>query len=101
MRIYFERSGGFAGIRYRTTVDTADLPPQEASPLEEMIYEVNFFDLPERINNSEQARDMFYYRLTVSDGERSKTVEMSGSAVPDDLQPLLHELSQIARTRRH
>ncbi len=100
MQIYFERSGGFAGIRFHTTVNTDELPPQEAAPIEELVREVRFFELPERIQESEGHRDVFYYRLTVTDGGHSHTVEMSSSNIPDDLQPLVQELMQIARTRR-
>lgn len=100
MQIYFERSGGFAGIRFHTTINTEDLPPQTAEPIEEMVHGARFFELPERINESEGHPDVFYYRLTVTDGDHSHTVEVSGNSIPDDLQPLVQELMQIARTRR-
>lgn len=99
MIIFFERTGGFAGIRMKTTVDTDELPPHEANPLKDMIYNANFFDLPEEMT-SHSGADRFYYRLTIQDGSRSHTVEMSGSSVPDDLQPLLQELNQLAHSRR-
>lgn len=100
MQIYFERSGGFAGIHLHTTVNTEELSPQEAEPIEELIHGARFFELPERIDESNLHRDVFYYRLTVTDGEQSHTVEVNGNSIPDDLQPLVQELMQIARTRR-
>lgn len=100
MQIYFERSGGFAGIRFQTSVNTEELPPQQAEPLCNMIHDASFFDLPEELTARDAGRDRFIYRLTVTDGERTHTVEMNGSNVPEKLQPLLHELTAIARTHR-
>lgn len=101
MQIYFERSGGFAGIRFQTSVNTEELPPQQAEPLCDMIHDASFFDLPEQgLVTNNAGRDRFIYRLTVTDGDRTHTVEMNGSNVPEKLQPLLQELTAIARTHR-
>lgn len=99
MQIYFERIGGFAGIRFQTSVNTEELPPQQADPLRDMVYSSSFFELPEQTLITEMgAPDRFTYRLTVTDGERTHTVEMNGANVPDNLQPLLQELTAIARS---
>jgi len=101
MQIYFERSGGFAGFRFQTSVNTEELPPQQAEPLCNMIQDASFFDLPEQdLVANDTGRDRFIYRLTVTDGDRTHTVEMNGSNVPEKLQPLLHELTSIARSHR-
>jgi hypothetical protein len=100
MQIYFERSGGFAGIRFQTSVNTEELPAQQADPLRDMVYRSSFFELPEQTLSAEQmSPDRFTYRLTVTDGDRTHTVEMNGAEIPEDLQPLLHELTAIARSR--
>lgn len=99
MKIFFERSGGFAGLSLRTKIDTNELPPQEADPLKEMVYRSKFFELPHELS-SEQGADRFTYRLTVEDAGNTHTVEMKGAAVPDEIQPLLQELTTLARTRR-
>jgi hypothetical protein len=100
MQIYFERSGGFAGIRFQTRVDTDELPPHEANPLIEMVSNANFFELPQSLTNSGHSSDRFQYRLTITDGDRSHTVEINGAAVPGDLQPLLQQLTTLARGQK-
>lgn len=37
MRISLERTGGFAGITKKTTVDTAELPANEAKTLPQLV----------------------------------------------------------------
>ena len=36
-RIEFERSGGFAGISLKTSVDSRELPPDEAREFDELL----------------------------------------------------------------
>src|SRR2546425_7633629 len=46
MQVHFERSGGFAGLRISHDVDSANLPPEEASELSKLIETAHFFELP-------------------------------------------------------
>lgn len=100
MRIHFERSGGFAGMRLTTTVDTNSLAPEEAGALEEQLHKARFFDLPSSLNASPRGADQFCYRVTVEEGERQHTVELSEAAAPEPLRHLLRQLTTLARTRR-
>ena len=95
MRIQFERSGGFAGIRLTTSVDSAALPDDDARRLREMVDGAGFFELPPVIGKP--APDRFQYRLTVEDGKRRHTVEVNEAAVPPSLRPLIDWLTSAAR----
>ncbi|MBF8284669.1 MAG: hypothetical protein HW378_3584 [Anaerolineales bacterium] len=44
MRIEFVRTGGFAGMRMATTVNTETLPPDEARVLRESVDAARFVD---------------------------------------------------------
>jgi hypothetical protein len=44
--------------------------------------------------------DRFQYDLTVDDGERSRTFRWGESEVPDDVRPVLSELSRMATPAR-
>ena len=99
MRIEFERSGGFAGLLVRASVDTAALPANEAGQLEEWVEQAGFFSLPERLRGAPSAADRFLYRLTIESGDRRHTVEMGESAVPPALSPLVDWLTDAARRR--
>lgn len=101
MRIEFERSGGFMGLRQMVVLDTNSLDPAEAVEIQKMIEEAGFFNLPEKCTDGNEAPDQFVYRLTI---ERSKefrhTVELSETSAPEELQPLLRRLTLMARQRK-
>ena len=100
MRIEFERSGGFMGVRNVIQVDTTSLEPQEANELLALVESAGFFDLPEHLASSTPAADTFQYRLTIERSEIRHTVMLTDSATPDSLQPLLQRLNLLARNRR-
>ena len=100
MRIHFERTGGFFGMRLSATVDTNTLAPEEAHTLNEKISAANFFELPSKLKASGRAADQFRYRVTVEEGLRQHTVETSEVAAPEPLRDLLQQLTTLARTRR-
>ena len=99
MRISFERTGGFAGMRLTTTVDTATLPPEEANQLRQLVEAADFFHLPATITSPSPQPDRFQYRLTVEENGQQHTVRVSEAAAPDALRPLIEWLMDAARRR--
>ena len=97
MHIHFERSGGFMGTRIEATINTEDLPPEEAQKVTSLIEEASFFDLPSAIASPTPGADQFQYRVTVESEERKHTVEIGDAAIPEDVQPLLRQLTILAR----
>ncbi len=98
MKIQFERTGGFAGMRVETTIDTQSLPSQEASELQEMVDAAGFFDLPATIAAPTPGADQFQYKVTIEAGGRQHTIETGDAALPDALWPLLRRLTALARS---
>lgn len=99
MKIQFERSGGFAGMLLNTTIDSSDLPPEEARALQAELEAADFFNLPAKIDDRSRGADRFQYRITVEEKDRRHTVEFGEAAAPPNLQPLVERLSTLARTR--
>jgi hypothetical protein len=97
MRVRFERSGGVAGNRLATTVDSNGLPPDEARNLEGMIQAVGFFELPPQVKGENKGADRFQYRLTVEAGDRAHTVAFNEGAMPAPLESLVTWLTKKAR----
>jgi len=100
MKIYFERTGGFMGQVVSTVVDTDQLPPEEALSLIEKLDESDFFCLPASMDTGAKGgsgADRFCYKVTVEAAGAEHTVEASEEDVPDELYPLLNELTQMAR----
>jgi len=97
LRIYYERSGGFAGISVKVNLDTNVLPLETAHGIVEALSAARFFELPEILLQSTRRADQFVYHLVVDDGDRQHTVEMDDSSVPTSLQPILRQLNLLAR----
>jgi hypothetical protein len=100
MKIEFVRSGGFGGVRLSVNLDTQRLPGADASALEQMIRDSDFFNLPEQIKPASPAADRFEYSLSVSDGARSHSITVGETAAPEKLRPLLDRLTSLARSPR-
>ena len=66
MKIYFERTGGFMGLRMVASFDTKDLPEEEAATIRELLDEVDFFELPSHLESQTPGMDQFHYVLSVS-----------------------------------
>ena len=98
-RIKFERTGGFAGIRMAAEIDLDDLPEQQAEQLRELLDDLDFDELPERLMGNKQIPDSFTYSITVESEQRQYTVHTSDVAAPEKIQPLLELLYRIARQR--
>lgn len=100
MKIYFERTGGFTGQHISTVVDTNQIPPEQAVVLLEKLDEADFFCLPEQLNSGLEglaSADQLSYRITVEVAGVRRTIEASETGAPEELQPLLNELTQFAR----
>jgi len=94
MRILFERTGGFAGIKLEGTLDSSALPPTKALLLKKLLKKSRFFDLPSMLESDQPGADRFSYRVTVETEERKHTVEASDSAIPGQMRPLLDFLTR-------
>ncbi len=100
MHIDFTRSGGFGGLRLSVSIDIEQLAVDEAANVKKLIDQAGFFDLPARLDTSQNEVDRFEYRISITAADRSHTVVMSDAAVPDRVQPLIDHLTTLARTRR-
>ncbi len=100
MHIDFLRSGGFGGLRLTVNVDLEQLEADEAALVKRLIDQAGFFDLPARLEPKLKGADRFEYQLTITSIDRSHTVQMSDSAVPDKVQPLIDHLTSLPRTRK-
>jgi hypothetical protein len=98
-KIYYERTGGFMGRKVSMTIDLDDLPEEQAELLDDLLDEADFFELPADLTNPTMP-DSFTYNITISSEERQHSVRVSDATAPEDLRPLLEELSRQARMQR-
>jgi len=96
MRIYYEQSGGFAGIDISTTVNTDSLPADEVNKIQDLVNKANFFSLNSVSSQPEMGADYFHYKITVemddnndkNGQEKTHTLEIY-DPVPVQLKPLI------------
>ncbi|UCG85756.1 MAG: hypothetical protein JSW71_17830 [Gemmatimonadota bacterium] len=99
MRIHFERTGGFAGLRLTVDIETDTLSQEDQRRLQQLVEEADFFTLPAELRDTSTAKDQFVYRVTVEKAGMRHTVETTESAAGPLLQPLLEWLTRAARRR--
>jgi hypothetical protein len=98
-KIFFERTGGFMGRKVSASFDFEDLPNDLAELLDELLDDADFFELPADLTQP-TVPDAFTYNITVSSDEKQHSVRVSDTTAPDELRPLLEELSKQARMQR-
>ncbi len=84
MRIEFERSGGFAGLTLRASLELDDDP--------------DGFEALNHLGTAQldTLRDHFRYKLTVVEGEKRRTFTFTDVDVSPALWPLLDRLTRAA-----
>jgi len=93
MKIYFERTGGFAGIRTSASLDTDTLPPNESEKLHDMCNNMNFFNMPSKYESKSGAADLFRYKITIESKDGKHTVETTDMYMTPELENLVSFLS--------
>ncbi|ARV58619.1 hypothetical protein BZZ01_08195 [Nostocales cyanobacterium HT-58-2] len=94
MQVSLKRTGGFAGISRTKTVDTENIPKNEADQLRQLVEAADFFNLPENITAQTNQPDRFQYILSVEDEGKTHTVTVGETAMPGTLRPLIEWLQK-------
>jgi hypothetical protein len=111
MKIYFERSGGFAGMLSSTTVDTQDLPSKEADEIKNLVEKAHFFELPSKLSQpssktTKGAADYFVYKITIQNNnnnnnnnqsKKEHSVECNDLNMQPTFRPLIDFLTKYFR----
>lgn len=93
MKVHFERSGGFAGISRSVLLDTDNMPQDESAQLHEMCNNIDFFNLPSKLDAKSGTADLFRYKITVESKDRKHTVETTDLSMTPELENLVNYLS--------
>jgi Emfourin len=100
MTITFEMSGGFASLPALSspvTIDTAQIEPQTRTELESLVRLSRFFDQPSRSTPAKGAADYRTYTITVQDGARVYTIQLTDPITDINLEQLVSRLRVMAR----
>jgi hypothetical protein len=100
MQVEYERTGGFTGMRVAASFDLRQLQPTEAEQVQRLVEEAGFQKLPENIQGDSAIPDQFTYKISITADKWSHTVVATDDSLPDQLQPLVELLTQLARQPR-
>ena len=95
-RIKFERTGGFAGIRIAADIDMNELPDEQKHKILELLDDMDFEDLPKKIQDKMPVPDEFVYSVVVISNKKEYEVLAGESAMSENMQPLLEILESMA-----
>ena len=79
------------------TIDTEELPAEEASQLERLVEAAGFFELPETSPPPRGAADYFEYTISVTSPGRSHTVHLTDPIEDPDVRTLVEYLEAKGR----
>jgi hypothetical protein len=99
-RIRFERTGGFAGMTIARDLELDDLSEEQAHTLLELLDDLDFHELPERMIDAESMPDQFTYVITVETKKWEHTVVTGDVSAPEKMQELLQLLNRLARMKK-
>jgi hypothetical protein len=99
-RIKFERTGGFAGMTISRDLKLDDLSEDQAERLLELLDDLDFAELPERITETGSRPDQFTYVITVETDKGKHTVVTGDESASEKMQELLKLLNRLARTHK-
>ncbi|HSB00868.1 MAG TPA: protealysin inhibitor emfourin [Anaerolineales bacterium] len=94
--INFRRTGGAIGREITFDVDMDSLPGSAAQRLDGLLTAADFFEIP-TVNNLMARPDEYEYTVTVIAGNSMHTVHVSDTNMPESLQPLVRELTELAK----
>jgi hypothetical protein len=98
MKIYFEQSGGLAGIDNNILINSNSLNPEEAVELQRLVDNANFFDLPSEPSSVPlRGADYLEYKITIETSDNKKhSIEVTDLTMPPNIGPLIRYLRQKA-----
>lgn len=100
LRIQYERTGGFAGLKLTACFELDDLPEEQEEQLRALLDELDFFKLPAQFLPARPGVDQFTHKIEVESKKGKHSVLTTDSAAPEKLRELVDLLNTIARARR-
>ena len=96
MKVYFEQSGGLAGVGSYASVDSDSLQPEEASELQRLIDDANFLELPSQPSAPSRGADYMEYKITIEINNNKHFIKTTDLTMPPNVSPLIRYLRQKA-----
>jgi hypothetical protein len=98
-RIRFERTGGFAGLRLAANFDVDELSEDQVRTLTDLLDDLDFAELPDKLSSDSAPSDEFTYTITVESRKWSHTVITGDTPDDEKMHELLEILNRLARKK--
>ncbi len=97
MKIYFKQTGGLTGIDNSISISSDSLDPQEASELQHLVDDANFFNLPSDSAAPLRGADYLEYKITIETNDNKKhSIKTTDLTVSPNVAPLIRYLRRKA-----
>jgi len=96
-KIQFERTGGFAGIRLAASIELDELPDDQKKEILDLLDELDFEELPEKLSDKMPIPDEFVYSINVEADKGEYKLLAGESALPDKMPDLIEILERITK----
>jgi hypothetical protein len=101
MKIYFKQGGGLAGINNNISINSDSLDPQEASELQRLVDNANFFGLPSEPAAPLRGADYLEYKITIETNDNKRhSIKTTDLTMSPDVAPLIRYLRRKAVKER-
>jgi hypothetical protein len=95
MKVWFEESGGYAGLVKGCEIDTSTLPPEKAKEIEQLVKASGISASGEFLSNS--SRDLHQYEITIEGGGSKITATFDDESIPQSAKPLIGYLKKCSK----
>lgn len=92
MRIELTRSGGFANLTLRRSLDTNDLSSEEARALTRLVDRADLAGLSKKSPIRGSGADRFQYDLTITHGDEKQHVSVAEGKITSELRALIDKV---------
>jgi len=99
MKINFQMNGGFAyipALNKPSIIDTSQVDPDTAKDLESYVRDSRFFEQPAPATGSPKGADYRTYTISIEDGHRSHTIQLTDPIKDGNLQKLVAQLRSLS-----
>ncbi len=98
--MYFERSGGFAGLKISIDIKTDELVQDEREKLDLLIQESEILNFKPKEEDRVKFPDQFEYLFRISGEGINVHITLDHGNIPDSFKSLIEYLMELARLQK-
>jgi hypothetical protein len=89
LKVRLVRTGGVAGVRVVSEIESGDLTQDESLRLDKLVKGAEWSGLPTKTMRKPQARDLMEYAITLGGGAQQRTIVGDDLTLPPEARELV------------